>query len=289
MEENKMVKSKKMSKTSIAVIILSLLLVLSMVLSLTGAWFTAGNKAIDPGQGSNVHFGTFGNVTVTLSAAEWKEHNQTTGALQNVDTSARDYYMPGDLVTSTGVKFEYEGGSEGKVYYLIGMQHVAANNAQEAGFSSAAFSYFTINGSGKFVPVSDQSPVAGELTLSKSVENHTGVYYGLLEVQGVWRTIEVDFDTNPDDSVHDYKYYQLDGDISTAATAATAQAPGHSWQIENHAQGLGLVGIDGISADGSTRYVVRVIQSSNLTAAQAYEALVANMDGSAQSPVTVEP
>ena len=35
-----MVKSKKMSKSSIAVIILSLLLVLSMIMGITGAWFT---------------------------------------------------------------------------------------------------------------------------------------------------------------------------------------------------------------------------------------------------------
>ena len=35
-----MVNSKKMSKSSIAVIVLSILLVLSLILGFTGAWFT---------------------------------------------------------------------------------------------------------------------------------------------------------------------------------------------------------------------------------------------------------
>ena len=39
-----MVKSKKMSKGSLAVIILAVLLVLSMVLGLTGAWFTSKDE-----------------------------------------------------------------------------------------------------------------------------------------------------------------------------------------------------------------------------------------------------
>ena len=50
-----MVKSKKMSKGSLAIIILAVLLVLSMVLGLTGAWFT--DKASGKDETNN---GTFG-------------------------------------------------------------------------------------------------------------------------------------------------------------------------------------------------------------------------------------
>ena len=55
-----MVKSKKMSKGSLAVIILAVLLVLSMVLGLTGAWFTSKGED-KTGTGTN----TFGKVSIT--------------------------------------------------------------------------------------------------------------------------------------------------------------------------------------------------------------------------------
>ena len=58
-----MVKSKKMSKSAIAIIVLSLLLVLSMVLGLTGAWFT------DKVENSEVSSGSlsFGKVDINGS------------------------------------------------------------------------------------------------------------------------------------------------------------------------------------------------------------------------------
>ena len=56
-----MVKSKKMSKTSIAVIVLALLLVLSLVMGITGAWFTDSKD----GQSTNENPINFGTVAVT--------------------------------------------------------------------------------------------------------------------------------------------------------------------------------------------------------------------------------
>jgi len=49
-EENKMVKSKRLSRGSLAVLLLALLLALSMVVGITGAWFTdaAANKGTTP-------------------------------------------------------------------------------------------------------------------------------------------------------------------------------------------------------------------------------------------------
>jgi lipoprotein-anchoring transpeptidase ErfK/SrfK len=65
MEENKMVKSKKMSKTGIAVIVLALLLVLSMVMGLTGAWFTASKSE---STSSTISL-KFGKVAVDLNVS----------------------------------------------------------------------------------------------------------------------------------------------------------------------------------------------------------------------------
>ena len=54
-----MVNSKKMSKSSIAVIVLSILLVLSMILGLTGAWFT------DKGSDKTSDSIKFGNIDIS--------------------------------------------------------------------------------------------------------------------------------------------------------------------------------------------------------------------------------
>ena len=59
-----MVKSKKMSKTSIAVIVLALLLVLSLVMGMTGAWFT------DYKTGSQPQSINFGNIDIDAEVTE---------------------------------------------------------------------------------------------------------------------------------------------------------------------------------------------------------------------------
>ena len=83
-----MVKSKKMSKTSVTIIVLALLLVFSLVMGMTGAWFTdretdAGNKTIN-----------FGTINVKLDTA-------TDVGFYGVETGgtalSRDL-MPGDYV-----------------------------------------------------------------------------------------------------------------------------------------------------------------------------------------------
>lgn len=77
-----MEKTKKMSKLSIAVIVLSILLVLSMVMGMTGAWFTWK----DQGDGAKVDFGVV-KLQKTAENVAFVDHGVTTltGAL-----------MPGD-------------------------------------------------------------------------------------------------------------------------------------------------------------------------------------------------
>lgn len=86
-----MVKSKKMNKSTIAIIVLSLLLVVSLVLSATGAWFTDwqnGNKENDV---------TFGRVDINLA------ENAETDAMTFATDASSDLtrLIPGTTVNAT--------------------------------------------------------------------------------------------------------------------------------------------------------------------------------------------
>lgn len=81
-----MVKTKKISKQSIVIIALSLLLVLSMIMSLSGAWFT--DKDYD-GDETNIDFGA---VRVSVG--------QPTGVISYGDDAEK--FVPGDYITLSG-------------------------------------------------------------------------------------------------------------------------------------------------------------------------------------------
>lgn len=107
-----MVNSKKMSKSSVAVIVLSILLVLSMLLGLTGAWFTRSAEDKTDGVG-NLVMGSLGNVTITAEGVKWT---------QGITDESRDKVMPGDTVTCGSLKIVYDAasaGTEDKVFYII--------------------------------------------------------------------------------------------------------------------------------------------------------------------------
>lgn len=93
-----MVNSKKISKQSIAIIALSVLLVLSMIISLSGAWFS------DKESGSDSTNGTFATVDITdtdLVIGEWG--NPTT-------------ILPGD---SVGITAAFASVSDVDVYVRV--------------------------------------------------------------------------------------------------------------------------------------------------------------------------
>lgn len=84
-----MIKSRKFSKLSLAVIVLSLLLVFSLVMGLTGAWFT-DVKTNNGGVSMN-----FGHITLNVN-------NTTNFGFLNGDSSAlTEPLMPGDKVKAT--------------------------------------------------------------------------------------------------------------------------------------------------------------------------------------------
>ena len=91
-----MVNSKKMSKSSIAVIVLSILLVLSLILGFTGAWFT--DKLTSGEEGTKV---TFGHVELNDGKAI-------------AITAPAGKVMPGDKLTVTNT--QYKGAA---AYYKL--------------------------------------------------------------------------------------------------------------------------------------------------------------------------
>ena len=78
-----MVNSKKMSKSSIAVIVLSIFLVLSLILGFTGAWFT------DKKEG--------GTETVTMGTIDISTSDAKVAVSKDVELN-----MPGDKITIAG-------------------------------------------------------------------------------------------------------------------------------------------------------------------------------------------
>ena len=93
-----MVKNKKLSKSSIAIIVLALLLIASLVMGMTGAWFTDNQK----GSGSSNL--TFGKVKVTTGNP----------AAEAAVSSA--LYVPGDTYAVAGT---VESESDVESYVLI--------------------------------------------------------------------------------------------------------------------------------------------------------------------------
>ena len=122
-----MVNSKKMSKSSIAVIVLSILLVLSLILGFTGAWFTDKK---DSGKGKDVTFGLVKIGEVSADAISVKN------TIADVDTFA----MPGSVVA---VKATVKNESTATIYarYKIAVTGDAADKLTFAGADAEGYYY----------------------------------------------------------------------------------------------------------------------------------------------------
>jgi hypothetical protein len=96
-----MVNSKKMSKSSVAVIVLAILLALSMVLGLTGAWFTA-KSATEGTEGDSI---TIRNGWLSFVVEGGKGSISSTGDMDNA--------MPGDKITVADANFSVKVAREG--------------------------------------------------------------------------------------------------------------------------------------------------------------------------------
>ena len=109
-----MVNSKKMSKSSIAVIVLAIMLALSMILGVTGAWFTYTQEAADTGAS-----GVFGKVNMVLEIADGSEAKITRADRSTaVEGTTADPIMPGDVVSAATYTLSIGDDSEAAFYVI---------------------------------------------------------------------------------------------------------------------------------------------------------------------------
>lgn len=132
-----MVKSKKMSKSTVAIVLLSLLLVLSLILTATGAWFTSTAPA--DSASSNFKYGTVSGTITAGTNVKHYDATYTTGTGDAADSIERQEVLPGDwLVTSVTIKntsdvdvyYAIKKGSD--YYYINGKTLTAYGEATEA-------------------------------------------------------------------------------------------------------------------------------------------------------------
>ena len=242
-----MVKSKKMSKTSIAVIILALLLVLSMVLGLTGAWFTSSK---DTNVSTNsLSFGKVGVITLSAEGVKHERYDSTQSKFVEVVSGP---VLPGDRVTAGALSFAYDSaqaGTETEVYYIV--------------FDGAH--YYKIDNTNHLLVE------LGENEGAPKVDKN-----GTLTVSGQNLRINLGTKDDPD-------WYCLDGSYDNTETSgndgSTAAKAKESWQIASvegaTPQGLTLENVSSEMAigqsgevvyqEGGFTYHVAVIQSTNVS------------------------
>jgi flagellar basal body-associated protein FliL len=147
-----MVEKKKMSKSSIAIIVLSVLLVLSMVMGLTGAWFT--DKATGGNQGANNTF-QFGQISAPL----------TISSTAMSVTLAGEKAVPGDSVGLPAINVGYTANFKTYLFLtfndiVVKQNGTALTNAQIAVlFEEATASGIAMNLANGFEALSGQTNV----------------------------------------------------------------------------------------------------------------------------------
>ena len=143
-----MVKSKKMSKTSIAVIVLALLLVLSLCLGITGAWFTDRS-----GEKSANQTVKFGDVDIEMSVESAVKHANGTDEAQYVlindsedrapgsqgyETTKEYHVVAGDKIITT---FTFTNNSDVDIYYVI--KHTNGATTEWLGLNNGVLAQIT--------------------------------------------------------------------------------------------------------------------------------------------------
>ncbi len=128
-----MVKNKKMSKSAIAIIVLSLLLVLSMVLGLTGAWFTDSKSG-----SANTSTMKFGTVAIALDtetgAGQWSKLGLHEGSGSGAVVPGSEYNATWTL-SNSGTEDVYYKITSSSISLTIGGHVMSAAELEEAGIT----------------------------------------------------------------------------------------------------------------------------------------------------------
>ena len=238
-------KLKSKSK-DLFILILTLLLFLSFVLNLSGAWFTSSAKSSSAGGAVGTFtLGSFGDVTVTANNYVWKNSSnknvyQTAQAKADANDNqgeVRSFLMPGDYLSCGSVDLCYDSAAtayEGVVYYLIkiGNAYYTISNYQLA---TATTSAGLIN-----------AGTTNKLTINGSIVSIT----------------------------YNNASYSLDGSTSSASISDVYFQGQTLTQLGAHYGNMSLV-------VGSDIYKVAVIQSANMVATTAFGLLKDILDNMA--------
>ena len=153
-----MVKSKKMSKTGIAVIVLAILLVLSMVMGMTGAWYTK-TAAGDGAQSGTISLRDRW-LTLTLTVDDGAIEAYRSDKTTQVDL---DKVMPGDYIKADSSTFTVS----------------AALAGNDEDVTSVTAWVFLLNAAGRYVQ-------------SGSITTGTPVVFDAIEIDVESETLETD-------------------------------------------------------------------------------------------------
>lgn len=137
-----MVKSKKMSKSTVAIVLLSLLLVLSLILTATGAWFTDTKDA-----SKDMTFGTLKLDAITMDNV----------AVANTIDTANLKLMPGSKISGK-VAVKNSGDSAAWLRYKI---TVSGEGAEKVTFAN--------NGEYQYVSTALAGNASTEIDVSATV------------------------------------------------------------------------------------------------------------------------
>ncbi len=199
-----MVKSKKMSKTSIAVIVLALLLVLSMVMGITGAWFTDYEKQ------NEVSTFKFGEVEMNVGsiAVSYVHEDGTTPVGEND-------VMPGDKIKINLTAIAKTAESE-DFWYKVKVS-IAPQNGSDA-LTTAAQTALEAANAGLYCT---KAGVAGAATLADILVDLSGDAFGN-DYQGDSYKITLEF-----------RALQLENVDATEAAALLSDTPaqGLVWEV----------------------------------------------------------
>ncbi len=187
-----MVNSKKMRKSTVAIVLLSILLCLSMILTATGAWYTSSSK--QDGQGGKVDFVMSDWMTLTVNAGATNTVKVTTspkgvGSEDCATNEAGAYVvLPGDKVTFTqGAKATITANSKVAFYYIVSVDGGA--NWSEVTYSDAGDAIvLATEGNRAVTGAVDKFDIAGDVYTVKTSLNYgdvTGTFSLNFQGQGI--------------------------------------------------------------------------------------------------------
>lgn len=122
-----MVNSKKMSKSTVAIVLLSLLLVLSLILTATGAWFT------DHKSGASDDTRDFGVIHLNTASM-----TSSIKDIKGVSIGKDENVMPGDVITLTGLVKLAEDSDKAYVFITL--------SGNDAKYTLAATDWIAVDG-----------------------------------------------------------------------------------------------------------------------------------------------